>query len=336
MKKTRVLIISAILIIALSFTALAAGGLLEVGNTKLLLAGKDIAPESYITAENGAQVPAVVKYVDENGGVTNYLPLRKISELMGLAVGFDGDTNTAKLNPPLTERDANSVSIPGDAYYAVRSQTLTGQGETYIKKLSLDPANGRFVSVSIRNDSNAPVRYNVNGDKLMRIPGKAMVERVYELSSVTELELYVESMFREEVNVCLTLTQFNPYGTKTENPIVTEWENLKVGETEVKNGLFSFQLKNVLPSSASDLQYESGYGFTYGSDYALMRNEAGNWVDVDLDLSFTAIAYNLIPGETKELTIDVSALPGGYYKLIKPMTDPFGESFRLALTFVKP
>jgi len=335
MKKTRVLIISAILIVALGITAMAAGGLLEIGNTKLLLAGNDLAPESYITAENGAQVPAVVKYVDETGGVTNYLPLRKISEVLGLTVGFDGDTNTAILNPPVQEKDAKSISVPSGAYYAARSESLTSAGEL-TKKLPLDPANGRYVAITIRNDSNSPVSYTINGDKTMRVPGKELAKRVFELNSLTELSIYMRSEFADGVNVSLSAAQFNPYVEKTENPLVTEWEDLTVGEPVVKNGTLTFTLKNVLPASASDLQYEASYGFSYGAGYSFMRNEGGNWVDVEQDLSFIAIAYNLIPGETKEISIDVSGLPGGYYRLIKPMTDPFGESFRLCLTFVKP
>ena len=72
----------------LSFLAGAAAAL---ALTALIAAGSDI------TAPNGQRVPGSILYVDEAGGKTNYLPIRTISELLGVEVGYDSATRTVLL-----------------------------------------------------------------------------------------------------------------------------------------------------------------------------------------------------------------------------------------------
>ena len=48
-------------------------------------------------APNGQRVPGSILYVDEAGGKTNYLPIRSISELLGVKVGYDSATRTVLL-----------------------------------------------------------------------------------------------------------------------------------------------------------------------------------------------------------------------------------------------
>jgi hypothetical protein len=76
---------------------------------------------------NGSTVPNSITYTDENGGDTTYLPLRKISELLGFTVDYDSGTRTAILtsNPdntaaPQTDTivtDDNSSSTEDEAAY---------------------------------------------------------------------------------------------------------------------------------------------------------------------------------------------------------------------------
>ena len=54
-----------------------------------------IAAGSTVTASNGQQIPSSILYTDAAGGGTNYLPLRTISELLGIEVGYDAATKTA-------------------------------------------------------------------------------------------------------------------------------------------------------------------------------------------------------------------------------------------------
>ena len=60
------------------------------GETKL-------AAGTTITAANGQQVPSSILYTDAAGGKTNYLPIRAISELLGVEIGYDSATKTVLL-----------------------------------------------------------------------------------------------------------------------------------------------------------------------------------------------------------------------------------------------
>lgn len=79
-------------------TALAAAGKVSfnfvnvsVNGTREVTAGQDI------TAANGQKVPGSILYTDEAGGKTNYLPIRTVSELLGVEIGYDSATRTILL-----------------------------------------------------------------------------------------------------------------------------------------------------------------------------------------------------------------------------------------------
>ena len=83
---------------ALATSALAASGQVQFNFAGVALNGETkIAAGSDITAPNGQQVPGSILYVDEAGGKTNYLPIRTISELLGVEVGYDSASRTVLL-----------------------------------------------------------------------------------------------------------------------------------------------------------------------------------------------------------------------------------------------
>ena len=87
---------AALALTALTATALAASGQFNFAGVALNGETK-IAAGSDITAPNGQRVPGSILYVDEAGGKTNYLPIRTISELLGVKVGYDSATRTVLL-----------------------------------------------------------------------------------------------------------------------------------------------------------------------------------------------------------------------------------------------
>ena len=91
-------ILSAVLFFTLCVGALAASGNLDIGNAKIALSGNTVidAGEN-IVAENGLNVPAVVAYTDESGGVTNYLSIRMLAQLFGTGIEWNDDTQTVEL-----------------------------------------------------------------------------------------------------------------------------------------------------------------------------------------------------------------------------------------------
>ena len=89
---------AALALTALTATALAASGQVQFNFAGVALNGETkIAAGSDITAPNGQRVPGSILYVDEAGGKTNYLPIRTISELLGVEVGYDSATRTVLL-----------------------------------------------------------------------------------------------------------------------------------------------------------------------------------------------------------------------------------------------
>ena len=107
---------TALTLTVLTATALAASGQVSFNFAGVALDGETkIAAGSDITAPNGQRVPGSILYVDEAGGKTNYLPVRAISELLGVEVGYDSATRTVLLGEQ-TVPAAPAVSADG-AYW---------------------------------------------------------------------------------------------------------------------------------------------------------------------------------------------------------------------------
>lgn len=79
-------------------TALAASGKVSYNFANVALDGtQKITAGQDITAANGQKIPGSILYTDEAGGKTNYLPIRTISELLGVEIGYDSATKTVLL-----------------------------------------------------------------------------------------------------------------------------------------------------------------------------------------------------------------------------------------------
>ena len=79
-------------------TALAASGKVSYNFANVSLDGvRKITAGQDITAANGQKVPGTILYTDGAGGKTNYLPIRSVSELLGVEIGYDSATQTILL-----------------------------------------------------------------------------------------------------------------------------------------------------------------------------------------------------------------------------------------------
>lgn len=89
---------AAVLTLALGATALAAGGKVSYNFANVALDGETkITAGADITAANGQKVPGTILFTDSAGGKTNYLPIRAVSELLGVEIGYDSATKTVLL-----------------------------------------------------------------------------------------------------------------------------------------------------------------------------------------------------------------------------------------------
>ena len=101
-------------------TALAAGGKVSYNFANVSLDGETkITAGQDITAANGQMVPGTILFTDAEGGKTNYLPIRAVSELLGVEIGYDSATKTILLGgqtnqmPLEYEAGSEAVTVPG-------------------------------------------------------------------------------------------------------------------------------------------------------------------------------------------------------------------------------
>lgn len=104
--------LTALLVCAMCTTALAASGKVTFSFANVALNGETrITSGSTIMAANGQSVPGSILYVDEAGGKTNYLPIRAISELLGVKINYDSATKTIHLNTKHWEREIEGKTV---------------------------------------------------------------------------------------------------------------------------------------------------------------------------------------------------------------------------------
>lgn len=90
--------LTTVAVLALGTTVLAASGQVTFNFANVSLDGEmKITAGTTITAANGQEVPSTILYTDAAGGKTNYLPIRAISELLGVEIGYDSATKTVLL-----------------------------------------------------------------------------------------------------------------------------------------------------------------------------------------------------------------------------------------------
>lgn len=91
MKKFLSGVLCATLVFSLALSALAISGNVSFNLSTIKFNGQVIseAGEGY-TLSNGCVAPASITYTDEKGGGTTYLPVRRIGELAGVTIDWDG------------------------------------------------------------------------------------------------------------------------------------------------------------------------------------------------------------------------------------------------------
>jgi len=124
-------------------TALAASGKVSYNFCNVALDGtRKITAGQDITASNGQKVPGTILYTDAAGGKTNYLPIRTVSELLGVDIGYDSASKTILLGkqpapaaPASTPTAKPAQGVPRNARHgdtaliASRGGTLLPDGD---------------------------------------------------------------------------------------------------------------------------------------------------------------------------------------------------------------
>ena len=150
-------------------TALAASGKVSynfanvsMDGTQKITAGQDI------TAANGQKIPGSILYTDEAGGKTNYLPIRTISELLGVEIGYDSASKTVLLGKqpaaapeaqPARDENVIDLSIPKEVPKNPRRgdvDLIKSRGGTILPD---DDVNSYRGSEKMYRDKNGSLRY---------------------------------------------------------------------------------------------------------------------------------------------------------------------------------
>nr|WP_325216969.1 DUF4367 domain-containing protein [uncultured Oscillibacter sp.] len=69
-------------------------------------------------AANAQKIPGSILYTDAAGGKTNYLPIRTISELLGVEIGYDSAAKTVLLGKQRVPGGETSVTNPSNQNHA--------------------------------------------------------------------------------------------------------------------------------------------------------------------------------------------------------------------------
>lgn len=115
------------LLLSMGTTVLAASGKISFNCSNVSLHGETkFTAGSMITAPNGQQIPSTILYTDDAGGKTNYLPIRAVSDLLGVEIGYDSTSKTILLGQTSNRHWTRSIEGPKICYQAKNEDLVTG------------------------------------------------------------------------------------------------------------------------------------------------------------------------------------------------------------------
>lgn len=104
----------ALLLIALVTSVFAFTGKITISNSNVKVNGETMLfGASEYSLANGCSAPASLVYTDEKGGGTTYLPVRKISELLGVPIEWDSASKSILIYTGTTPSNTQQPSTSG-------------------------------------------------------------------------------------------------------------------------------------------------------------------------------------------------------------------------------
>ena len=318
-------VVMTLLLVALTTTALAVSGKVTFGFANVALNGETkIVSGENITVANGQKVPGSILYVDEAGGKTNYLPIRAISELLGVDIDYDSESKTVLL------------------------MTKTWQKSTdgrYLKYSSRDWDDSNSV-----NNKSMPlwqpswIPENLSLVEVWHSTKKNIVRRVYEgqdtrisySCSASDAGSFIYGMqSKEAVETCQNVSiQGNTadYYVDADNKVLV-WENSEgmlfkiVAKNLSEEALFRFAESCVLAVTEVD-DCALGWlpsGYTFFDSYATPGTVNERWVKNGVALTWIYSAYPL--GEVGESAekININGEEAWYCEAELPFEDDAGS-----------
>lgn len=168
-------VFATVLVLTMVTTALAASGKVSFNFVNVSLRGEQkIAAGTDITVANGQKVPSSILYTDEKGGKTNYLPIRAISELLGVEINYDSATKTVQLEKQTTTVDAGALGQWKRSFeanmvgYSMSECSITQYAESPVWRPTWLPDGWKLTGFSVESPSNALIKvfYQSDTDKV--------------------------------------------------------------------------------------------------------------------------------------------------------------------------
>ena len=164
-------VFATVLVLTMVTTALAASGKATFNFVNVSLRGeRKIAAGADITVANGQKVPSSILYTDEKGGKTNYLPIRAISELLGVEIKYDSATKTVQLEKQPTAVDAGALGQWSRSFEAnMVGYTMSGCNTTQYTEAPMWrptwlPDGWKLSGFSVESPSNALIKVSYQPD----------------------------------------------------------------------------------------------------------------------------------------------------------------------------
>lgn len=154
-------------------TALATSGKVSYNFVNVALDGtRKIAAGEDITAANGQKVPGTILFTDAAGGKTNYLPIRAVSELLGMEIGYDSAARTVLLGKQPADPAASAFTA-AEMADALRGDPALIQSRGGTPLPDHDPGsyieiNGRVYKVFLDRGGQKRVEYFVGNLSTLR------------------------------------------------------------------------------------------------------------------------------------------------------------------------
>jgi len=160
-------VLSTAIVVVLATSVLAAYTDVSFSTVNIELNGEKIASsrDNYILEDGKTQVPYSLTYTNENGGGTTYLPVRKLSEMLGIGIEWNADTNSVSITthdrtdtvtpsaPPRTNAPATPAPTP---LPNIAGASISGEQakEIALKHAGINKDAALFVKVEAEHKPN--------------------------------------------------------------------------------------------------------------------------------------------------------------------------------------
>lgn len=300
-------------------------------------------------APNGREVPATISYQDNSGGVTNYISVRKVAEILGLDVAWNEKTqnvNFSKCKQDKEDKDNKNMCVEIRAEKqnnfseemdnAIHfEQTNYESTVSFERNTKIQKSQGNTIDFIIKNQGPNTIDFNVSVGKnanteydftVMQVSAGTSCIRTFKINENEESQdiyftIRVDALsgpVRIEVNGY----QYDSSTSDAQQesvPVIYDYDGIKTSLYAVTSQSISLFLENL---SNQELAYDEAWG--------LEKNTDRGWIACSDDgVAVIAIEHHLDSNKKVLLNYNWSdrygELPPGLYRIKKLVKNDNGK-----------